>query len=136
MGRFNRTSSVSRIRKASLEERGPVSLWILEVCRDRSGNRLVVAGAAIEDEGRSAGARIDVGRDLGASSQIGSACIAIASYDSIAPLALPKDGVAGQPVILDRPIGGRIDHPSDQIAARAGGRGSQIISRECRDLRG
>src|ERR1700738_2095296 len=44
--------------------------------------------------------------------------------------ALPKDGGAGQPVILDRSLGVRIDHPSDQIAARAGRHGTESISQE------
>src|SRR4029077_4097447 len=44
--------------------------------------------------------------------------------------ALPEDGGAGQPVILDRPIGVRISDPSDQIAARAGRHGTDSISHE------
>src|ERR1700732_4920058 len=47
---------------------------------------------------------------------------------------LPKDGGAGQPVILDRSLGVRIDDPSDQIAARAGRHGAEHISQELRVL--
>src|SRR5438105_5830963 len=75
---------------------------------------------SIEDQGRSASARIHVGRYLGARNEIGLRLDRDSLIRFDLASAVPESGLAAQRIILDGSVGGRIDYPSDQITTWAG----------------
>src|SRR5262245_47909609 len=87
-----------------------------------------MAGAAVEYQGRSTTAGIDFSGDVGTSSQIGVCLYRDRLVFFGRTAAVPQHRPASEPVKFDWPVCLRIDHPANQIPARAGSDRGTIAS--------